>query len=334
MAQTFYPITPTEITAGAADEWTNMDASALIASGATGVILHCESTADPASLDIGLRKPGSTDDRHQDINYKTHFWAMIGVDGSRTFEAYVGNTTFINIYVVGYTMAGVTFATNADDKSPGSYDDWIEMDCSSEAPSAIGLIFERVGGAESECSLRKEGSTDDRPWGFATGHSAFGGVIGCDESQVCEGYLGNEWSELWLVGYITDGVTFNTNAADYSLGSAGSYADLSALPDESPVMGIFEIHMGIKYFGLRKKGESGGHADIYLDAATTPWAIIECDEDRLIEGKIEHTQVDFWLVGYPTIPAAGWTGKISGVTNPAKIMGVPVADIVKVKGVE
>lgn len=30
----------------------------------------------------------------------------------------------------------------------------------------------------------------------------------------------------------------------------------------------------------------------------------------------------------------GWTGKISGVTNPAKIMGVEVANIAKVKGVE
>ena len=30
---------------------------------------------------------------------------------------------------------------------------------------------------------------------------------------------------------------------------------------------------------------------------------------------------------------AGWTGKISGVTNPAKVMGVPVANIAKVKGV-
>lgn len=31
--------------------------------------------------------------------------------------------------------------------------------------------------------------------------------------------------------------------------------------------------------------------------------------------------------------AAGWTGKISGVTNPAKIMGVDVANIAKVNGV-
>jgi hypothetical protein len=34
-----------------------------------------------------------------------------------------------------------------------------------------------------------------------------------------------------------------------------------------------------------------------------------------------------------TAPTAGWTGKISGVTNPAKVMGVDVANIAKVKGV-
>lgn len=42
----------------------------------------------------------------------------------------------------------------------------------------------------------------------------------------------------------------------------------------------------------------------------------------------------YWgLVGFIS-PVAGWTGKISGVTNPAKIMGVDVANIKSVKGVE
>lgn len=36
---------------------------------------------------------------------------------------------------------------------------------------------------------------------------------------------------------------------------------------------------------------------------------------------------------YGTSAPAGWTGKISGVTNPAKIMGVAVGSIAKVKGV-
>jgi len=37
--------------------------------------------------------------------------------------------------------------------------------------------------------------------------------------------------------------------------------------------------------------------------------------------------------GYIEEVPVGWTGKISGVTNPAKIMGVDVANIAKVKGV-
>ncbi len=38
-------------------------------------------------------------------------------------------------------------------------------------------------------------------------------------------------------------------------------------------------------------------------------------------------------VSFDTPAPVGWTGKISGVTNPAKIMGVDVANITKVKGV-
>jgi len=46
-----------------------------------------------------------------------------------------------------------------------------------------------------------------------------------------------------------------------------------------------------------------------------------------------HADSVFSLGGYITPPVVGWTGKISGVTNPAKIMGVDVANIAKVKGV-
>lgn len=38
-------------------------------------------------------------------------------------------------------------------------------------------------------------------------------------------------------------------------------------------------------------------------------------------------------IEYEAVVPPGWTGKISGVTNPAKIMGVDVANIAKVKGV-
>ena len=39
------------------------------------------------------------------------------------------------------------------------------------------------------------------------------------------------------------------------------------------------------------------------------------------------------LLGIWDAAAVGWTGKISGVTNPAKICGVAIANISKVMGV-
>ena len=44
------------------------------------------------------------------------------------------------------------------------------------------------------------------------------------------------------------------------------------------------------------------------------------------------TGAALWELQFGEVP--GWTGKISGVTNPAKVMGVDVASIKSVKGVE
>jgi len=221
---------------------------------------------------------------------------MIGVDSSRIFEAYVGHTTNISIWLVGYTKSGVTFKTNADNKSLSDTGSWYDIDCSTEAPSAIGLIFEILGGSSNYAvGLRKNGSTDNRI-ADTRGHRTFGAVIGCDGSQICEGYIENVAVDFYLLGYITDGCTFNTNATDVSLGSTGSWQDLSALPSGAN-MGIIEVNDPSPYnlYGLRKNGSS---EDFYQEARCHPWGIVECDASQVIEGKIEATTVDFFVVGY------------------------------------
>ena len=299
MAQTFFPITPTEVTPSTAGSWQDVDASGSVPANATGVIVHIVNTSGSARY-LGLRKNGSTDDRHPDMNRGiSHFWAAIGVDSNRVFEAYVENTTDVDIYVVGYTMSGVTFKTNADDKSLGDTGDWYDIDCSTEAPSAIGLIFEihtvttislyAVG-------LRKNGSSDNRIEGTRK-HFSFGAIIGCDGSQICEGYIGNVIVDFFLVGYVTDGATFNTNATDVSLGSTGSWADLSALPSGAN-MGFIEVNSSGEYdYGLRKNGSS---EELYANCRQHCWGIVECDASLIIEGKIEDIGVDFFVVGYST----------------------------------
>jgi len=57
-------------------------------------------------------------------------------------------------------------------------------------------------------------------------------------------------------------------------------------------------------------------------APESPWTV-----------AAEGTTKDYSIYcNYPYVPP-GWQGKISGITNPAKIMGIPVAGIVKVKGI-
>ena len=60
-------------------------------------------------------------------------------------------------------------------------------------------------------------------------------------------------------------------------------------------MGIIEITtIPVANYGLR---EDGSAEDIYRDAYWHPWAIVKC-ANLIIEGKIESTDVDFFLVGY------------------------------------
>lgn len=338
MAQTFFPITPTEITVSAADEWVTVDASAVgVPEGATGVVVHIVNTSASLAFAVGLRKNGSTDDRHTSLYMNQHCWGLIGVDANRVFEAYVGNTTDIDIYVVGYTKSGVTFFTNSIEYTI-SGDAWEEKDATSDtSANTIGLIFEIDYNGTKEFGARKNGSTDNRT-NVSYYRQPFGLIIGCDANQVVELYgeagtfTGDPAPRFQLLGYVEDGCTFNTNATDVSLGTTGSWLDLSALPDVSPPpnMGFIEvIATGGYNFGLRKDGSS---EDIYKRPRRHSWGVVECAANRVIEGKIEDTGCDFFVVGYSTI-VLGWSGKVSGVTNPAKVMGVDVANIAKVKGV-
>lgn len=295
MAQTFYPIDPVEVTPDTPNDWITCDVSAHIASGATGVILHL-AVPGSSAMPIGLRKNGSTDDRHASVYSYQHCWAAIGVDENRIFEVYVGSTSAIDVYLVGYTMSGVTFATNAAVKTPDA-GEWLDIDCSSEAPSATGLIFE-IQGIKSTAypmGMRKNGSSDARIDGIGY-HYCFGVIIGCDASQLVEGYLSNSFNEFYLVGYITDGCTFNTNATDVSLDSTDEWLVLTALPSGA-VMGFIEVVGGLLYYGLR---ENGSEENIVLRLREHAWGFIECDASQLIQGNIASTDIDFFVVGYAT----------------------------------
>lgn len=298
MAQTFFPIAPVDVTP-AAGAYTDIDVNPQgVPAGATGVVLHIKNSAG-ASYMINVRKNGSTDARYYDMYWSSHSWCMIGIDENGVFEAKIENAA-IRIYLVGYTMAGVTFNTNGVNKSLAGVDAWTDIDCAVEAPNAIGLIWEIVGAGN--CGLRKNGSADDFYQAVAN-HSPFGAIIGCDDNQICEGKISAVAVDIYLLGYITDGGVFNTNGVDVSLGVTAAWTDLAAFPDDNPTIGFIQAVNSeagsLNKWGLRKNGSAEA---IYEYVGGLGWGIVECDENRIIEGIIDDTRVDYYQIGYANYP--------------------------------
>lgn len=315
-------ITPVEISPGSTG-WQDVDVSAYVPVGATGVILHCvNSSANNRAF--GLRKNGSTDNRTSNLQAVKHMWAAIGVDSNRILEINLANVTDIDVYLVGYYTSDAVFFTNATDKSLGSTGSWYDIDISGDtgAYTAIGAIFEINGVASSyNYGLRKNGSTDNRAAQYVVSHNCFGFVVGVDVSEICEGQIENVAVDFFLVGYILSGSTFNINATDVSLASINDWYDLSALPAGS-IGGYIEIYSGGvgQSYGLRKNGS----AENIYQSGKHPFGIVECDASLIIEGKISLASMDFFLVGY--------INAVTGLVNIKTINGLAIASVKTING--
>ncbi len=304
MAQTFFPLpAPVEIVAagmpnpGDFNVWKELDLQTLagIPSTATGVIFHVEHYYLGAETKFGIRKTGSTDDIDLSVCRDSHFWGMVGVNTSGHVDVFIKYQDRFFIYIVGYTIAGVTFRTNSVDISPGFglTDTWVDTDLSSYAPGAIGVIVE-IGTAGLAVGLgagiRMHGSTDERRERVCNHCWA---IIGCDANQHIDLNKYNENVWFYLVGYITIGAVFLVNADDVSLTAPfAQWKDIAV----ANVFAFVECVSPVlpQNFGIRKDGSS---ENITRDLATHAWAIVEVSSG-FIEGYAQDSTVDFFTVGY------------------------------------
>lgn len=293
--QCIFPVAYTDVSPGTTGSWQDVDLSALIASGASGVALHFVNTGT-TDRDCGWRKKGSTDDRKESLRNACQAYGYIGVDGSRVCQVYIGHAE-IDVFLVAYFSADVVFFTDGIDVTPGGTGSFIDVDITSHlagGDNAIAAICEHNNGSNQTNGFRKNGSSDSR-----TQNNEHNGVIvGVDGDHIFECNRSGS-SIVHLLGYIKDtaSATFHTNGIDRSLGSTDAYADLGALPDGA-VMGLYEITNGSggNQWSIRKKGASHDH---YKNANLRHcWAVVECDGSELVEGKIGNTSADFFETGW------------------------------------
>lgn len=286
-------VTRTEKSVGSSGSWVDIDVSAVVPAGATGV---CgEMAVASGNRAMGSRANGSTDNRIDNVADNSHLWFCIGVDASQIFEGYCGDNAQCRWYIDGYWTSEAVFNTNGTDKSLAGTAAWTDIDISGDTTgTAVCAIFEKTTSSnDRDWGFRMNGSSDNR---INQSDGDFGhnwGLVGVDGSEVLEGYIENTAVDFFLVGYMTDGCTANTNGVDISTGTTGSYLDLTALTSGAIGGAIEVVSTGQSLYDIRKNGLT--HEN-YRKVGRHAWWIGPVDASFLVEAKIEATTVDMFEI--------------------------------------
>ncbi len=293
---------PVDVTPAVAGSFQDVNVSALVPPGATGVLVLYHNPTG-AVYSYGLRKKGSTDPFTVDAAKDgQQAFLMTGLDLNRTFQVYTSNTG-VKTYLYAYTMGGAVFFDNRIDKSPLTTGAWVDVDVSADTglTTAIGAIFtvHNSSGNGWQFSLRKNGSTDNRVTDIRADTMALG-LIGLDPAEIAEMNVTDATVDLYLVGYVTHGARFFTNALDKSTATEGSYVDVditaNILPGDDANGAILEIDPSNnrRQTALRKNGSG---EDLYLEMSKG-FGSVAIDAGDIFEQKIQVDDMDIYLVGY------------------------------------
>lgn len=275
-----------------ASSWYSMNVSDYVADGATGAILQVVVTL--ASQDIGFRKPGSTQDFKESLEAVSGdpelVFSYVGLDANGTFEYWTDSSTYIEIYLVGYFGNGVTFFTNFIDKIPVNK----VVYCSAQAPNATGLLWwgDRNGYGSPEFSVRHPDIPET--WMQDVMYQTSWAIAGCNESQACKVYRVSTVTKYWLIGYITEGVNFYTDA--YRVVTMPSNGWQSIRYEQKNSEGFLVAGTGYQghEWGFRPIGSS---EDVYAERMTWTTALVGCNETQYFDTYVGITSV-MYLTGW------------------------------------
>ena len=281
----------------ATGSWQDVDVSAYVPDGATGVIV--EYVGNYTST-FAVRPNGSTDDISSSRKHG-HGVGFMSIDGDDVFECKLSGGS---LYLLGYTTSW-GYLSSVVDVSPAVLNSWEDVDVSAHVPDgtvAVVLDVVNTAGSTVNTGLRENGiSTGTAYYGMqASGHSY--AIVGLDSNEVFEAYISNAGCDCYLLGYISSGYTSLAAWSDQSLPTTGSYQtmDLNSVIGSGSVAALFDVNgYGQLYdYDLRGYGETTSYSE---DAgAIHHWFLVPCSSDRKVSGFIGHTSQDWFVTGYFT----------------------------------
>ena len=192
-----------DISPVAANQWTTVDVSNYVSSGADGVILfiHSESNADQKYL---IRAPGSDESTQDNINKYANTMFIVGLNSAKHFEANLDDAN-VKIFLVGETKGSIVYYANNIIVEDPSTNNWQEIDADDYGipPAANGLFFHYDGelGDSDKIGFRHPDATDN--WNnniFDDTH--YQAAIGLrDSDNVWEEFMGDNKVDVWIAGF-------------------------------------------------------------------------------------------------------------------------------------
>lgn len=264
--------------------WLELDLTHEIHPDATGIIFCVINSDIGASRYLGLRAKGSAHTWASPLKRHTHTWGLCPVSTDLKIEYYPSYLGTVNMWIMGYTGRNVHYLEPPVDITPGVELAWTPTDLSTHAPNAKAVILDAGKGTTlfPAFGARCTGSTDNRIQGC--GHVF--PVIKCSATQSIDLYVHNHSpanAKVWLLGYITDNVTMETNGINLQAGPNATW-NLHIVTASYPTPKFAFIEWaapGVTAdFGARKRHSL---RDIRYDGDAHNWAIVHCNHTGHIE---------------------------------------------------
>ena len=182
---------------------------------------------------------------------------------------------------------------------------WTEVDVTSlvggDAGDVAGVMLEIVNteNQEHEWGVRKNGS-DDTLTGVIEDLSHTFVAIGVDGDDIFELWMDDTGIDIFMVGYFINAeAVFSTNASDVSLGTITIWTDITVHADAKAGFFLVFANGAQAAFGFRENGSTDNRATAIFNGDLRG-AMMGCDVDGKVEGRIGNTAIDFYQVGYLT----------------------------------
>lgn len=308
-----------DVTPATSGSWQTVNVAAYVPEGATGVILKYALTTVATTI-VSVRCMGSSDSflgRLEQIQRML----FVKVDSQRRFEAYIGSTAGVKLYLVGYCGSEVTFFTNMVDVSPTSTGSWVDVDVSSYVGTgATGVIcmLYNAGGSTASGGIRADGSSDTFTYTTLALNNHYTYMLAGVVNGVFEANIQGSAVHVMLVGYTSGRTTFFTNAYNITPASTSTWVDVKirnyTLANVATGAILFAAGSSDLYGDMRCNGCTDDFTGYYLTRTNMGGTglTVGVDADFYLEVWVQ-SGINVYLMGYSCTSGSVYVFDVFGV---------------------